>query len=92
MHALAAIKKMKAAALRNRKLMLPTLHQPSSTLVIEDLMTIDKVRSLEGVFSEFERKNKCCMDKYDFRHVMREVGGDHVTDRKEIVSVGCSRS
>ena len=55
-------------------------------------MTIDKVRSLEGVFSEFERKYKCCMDKYAFRHIMRQVGGDHVTDREDNVSVGCGGS
>ena len=60
--------------MRNRKLTLSTQQAKCSSFVIEDLLTIDKVRTLERIFTRFEREQKRCMDIYEFRAAMRQVG------------------
>ena len=72
MASLATIAKLKAAALRNRKMVMPALHMTADN--IEDLLNIDKVRALEKIFTYFEQENKRCMDMLEFRTAMRKVG------------------
>ncbi|KAI0235502.1 WD repeat-containing protein on Y chromosome [Lamellibrachia satsuma] len=80
MASLRLIVKLKAAAVRNRKLTLSTQHTKCSSIVIEDLLTIDKVRTLENIFTHFEREQKRCMDIYEFRAAMRQVlGNEHAS-------------